>query len=80
MGHPCGFLSKKVVVSDFVVVVEVYRSDENQSDIPTLHKCDILGQEVGFLGPVDDCLQLQVRFSFSIWVLVPAGHVPGVAA
>jgi len=45
-------------VSDFVVEVEVYQSDENQSDNQSLHRYDILDQEVGSLSPVDDDLQL----------------------
>jgi len=71
-----------VVVSDFVWVVGVYQSDENQSDIPTLHRCNILSCVVDFL--TFDFLTLwttiQVEFSCSIWALVPVGHVPGVAA
>ena len=80
MGHPWGLWSKKVVASDFVVEVEVYQSDANLNDNQTLHRCGILDQEVGSLSLVDDDLQLQVEFLYSIWVLVPVGHVPGVAA
>jgi len=74
-----GVLTEEVVVSDFVVGVEVYWSDGNQSGDQALHRCDILGREVGYVSPVDDDLQLQVGFLYSIWVLVPVGHVPGVA-
>ena len=66
MGHPLELSSKKVVVSDFGVVVEVYQSDENPSDNQTLHRCGILDRKVGSLSPVDDDLQLQVEFLYSI--------------
>ena len=79
MGHPWGLWSKKVVVSDFVVVVEVYQSNENLNDNQTLHRYGSLDREVDSLIPVDDSLQLQVGFLYSIWVLVPVGHGPGVA-
>jgi len=52
MGHPWGLLLKKVEVSGFIVVMDVYRSDGNQSGNQALHSCDILGREVGFPGPV----------------------------
>jgi len=74
-----GLWSKKVVVSDFVVVVEVYQSNENLNDNQTLHRYGSLDREVDSLIPVDDSLQLQVGFLYSIWVLVPVGHGPGVA-
>ena len=57
--------SKKVVVSDFSMV-EAYQSDGNQSDNQTLHRCGILDRKVGSLSLVDDDLQLQVGFLYSI--------------
>ena len=80
MDHPVELWRKKVVVSDFDVVVGVNQSDGNQNDNQTLHKCNILDQEVCSVILVDDNRQLQVEFLCSIWVLVPVGRVPGVAA
>ena len=64
--HPVELWSKKVVVSDFGMGVEVYQSDGNQSDNQTLHRYGILDWEVGSRSPVDDDLQLQVGFLYSI--------------
>ena len=80
MDHPLELWLKKVVVSGFGMVVEVYQSDGNPSGNRTLHRCGILNQKVGSLSLVDDDLQLQVGFLYSIWVLVSVALVPGVAA
>jgi len=53
-------------VSDFGVVVDVYQSDGNQSDNETLHRCGILDRKIGSLSPMDDDLQLQMGFLYSI--------------
>jgi len=52
-------------VSDFDVV-EDHLSDGNQNDNHTLHRCDILDQEVGSASLVDDDQQFQVECLYSI--------------
>ena len=79
MDRPLELWLKEVVVSDFGVV-EAYQSDGNQSDNQTLHRRSILDRKVYSSSVVDDDLQLQVVFLYSIWVLVPVDRVPGVAA